>query len=127
MGAKRTIGGNIADLHRVWKAVTPSRYQHSPRHSHVRKEGWISAERGEASLDINPHTPVILGVGIGPCAARSARAGMHNDRRHKLTDCRKFESLTLATARAGGATAYTGPSGRTLLMSGTNIALCTCP
>jgi len=32
------------------------------------------AELGEASLDINPHTSVILGVGIGPCAARSPRS-----------------------------------------------------
>ncbi|MDH2352582.1 hypothetical protein QCM80_18270 [Bradyrhizobium sp. SSUT112] len=56
-------------------SVAVSRYQQSPRHSHVRKECRIVAERGEAALDIDPHTPVIFCLALVP-GARPGRLGL---------------------------------------------------
>jgi hypothetical protein len=71
-------------------AVALPRYQRSPRHIHVRKQSRIVAESGEAALDVDPHASIILSISLGSSAAWSARARLHDDRRHLLANGRKL-------------------------------------
>lgn len=86
---KLSLGGGseeISQICAVWaKAVAVSRYQRSPRHSHVRKEARIAAQRGgrplmsirtlrsSSALALVPIPPGRLGLACTMIAVTSSR------------------------------------------------------